>query len=210
MSWRPTLFKLHRDAGFLGLGLTLVYGVSGVATNHRHDWNYNLSTDRAVTAVGKPAELLGDLPDERRAAIAENAGAITRDEEAVLVERIGKALGEVRAPKNAFWRGPDLLSLFYESGDRDTVDYRPSTGVAERKVMTPRPLLRSLNFLHLNEAGRVWTYVADLFAATLVFLAVSGVVMAKGKHGLVGRGGVLAVLGVLVPVVALALLGRLF
>lgn len=208
--WRATLFNLHRDAGFLALGLTLVYGVSGIATNHKHDWNYNLSTERAATRVGRPAELLAELPEERRAAIAASAGAITRDEETVLVERIGKALGETRVPKNSFWRGPDRLSLFYETGDRDTVDYAPSTGLAERKVMLPRPLLRSLNYLHLNEAGGGWTWVGDVFAVLLVFLGLSGALMAKGKYGLAGRGSVLVALGVLVPLGALAAFGRLW
>jgi len=209
VNWRATLFKLHRDAGFLGLGLTLVYGVSGLATNHKHDWNYNLSTERVATAVGRPAELLAELPGERRAAIAASAGAITRDEEALLVQRIGKALGETRTPKNAFWRGPDRLSLFYETGERDTVDYAPSTGLAERKMMRPRAVLRSLNYLHLNEAGGVWTFVGDAFAVLLVFLGLSGALMAKGKYGLAGRGRVLVALGVLLPVVALAVFGRL-
>lgn len=188
MRWRPTLFKLHRDAGFLGLGLTLVYAVSGVATNHKHDWNYNHSTELTETKVGAPADLLSGLAPDRRAAVAQSAAALTPEEDAALVAGLGRALGESREPRNAFWRGPDRLSVFYDAGDRDTVDYSPSTGLALRKRMAPRPLLRSLNYLHLNEPGRAWSVVADAFAGLLAFLGLSGVVMAKGKHGLTGRG----------------------
>jgi hypothetical protein len=197
--WRPTLFKLHRDAGFLGLGLTLVYAVSGVATNHKHDWNYNLSTELTELKVGTPAELLA----------TQSSATLSSEEDAALVAALGRALGEARAPRNAFWRGPDRFSLFYDAGDRDTVDYSPSTGLALRKRMAARPFLRSLNFLHLNEPGRAWTYVADAFAGLLAFLGLSGVVMVKGKYGLKGRGGVLMALGLLLPVAALLLFGRL-
>ncbi len=46
MAWRRVLVGLHRDIGFLILGLTLVYGVSGIAVNHRHHWNPNPTLTR--------------------------------------------------------------------------------------------------------------------------------------------------------------------
>jgi hypothetical protein len=60
--------------------------------------------------------------------------------------------------------------------------------------------------LHLNEPHGLWTYIADAYAVALLFLAVSGAVILKGKHGLKGRGGRLFALGMLVPILALILL----
>lgn len=39
MNWWKLNNVLHRDLGYLAAGLTLVYTISGVALNHRHQWN---------------------------------------------------------------------------------------------------------------------------------------------------------------------------
>ena len=39
MNWRRLNNVLHRDIGYLAVGLSIVYGVSGVAVNHKADWN---------------------------------------------------------------------------------------------------------------------------------------------------------------------------
>jgi len=205
MAWRRALLVLHRDVGYLSTGLVIAYAVSGFAVNHRQDWNYNQSREVEPLQVGTPAELLAS-PGERPEVVAARADALGPDDEKALVAAIGRALGRATAPRSAFWRGPDRLSLFYGAGAADTVDYHPSTGLAERVVLRDRPVLRGLNFLHLNEGRRLWTYVADVFAVALAFLALSGAVMIKGRHGLRGRGGVLVALGVAVPLVGLLLL----
>lgn len=209
MQWRRPLILLHRDTGFLVLGLTLVYAISGVAVNHREHWNYNQSTDTEVTQVGRPAELLGDLSAERREALTAAPTELTNEEASRLGQRVREALGRTAEPRNAFWRGPDNLSLFFETGDRDTVNYQPSTGSARQIRRRDRWLLRQLNFLHLNEGKGVWTYVADLYAVLLAFLAISGAIVVKGRRGLKGRGGVLLALGVAVPVLGYFLAGVL-
>jgi len=205
MQWRRTLIYLHRDAGFLVLGLTLVYAISGIAVNHHEHWNYNQATDVEETQVGTPADLLGDLPAERRQALTAAPTQLTDAEAAQLPARVREALGRTTAPRNSFWRGPDNLSLFFEAGDRDTVNYQPSTGTAQQVRKRDRWLLRELNFLHLNEGRSFWTYVADVYALLLVFLAISGAIVVKGRRGLKGRGGVLLALGVAVPIVGYVL-----
>ncbi len=205
MGFRARLFQLHRDVGYLALGLTAVYAVSGFAVNHRHEFDSDKVREVQVVQLGRPAELLAPLADHRREAILASVDALTRDEERELVSRISSAVGRTTPPKNAFWRGPDRLSLFFETGERDTVDYQPSTGEARALQTRDRFLLRAVNFLHLNEARRAWTYVADCFAVALLFLAVSGAVMVKGRKGLWGRGGILALLGLLLPLGALLL-----
>jgi hypothetical protein len=205
MAWRRTLLFLHRDVGYLSTGLVIAYAVSGFAVNHRQDWNYNQSREVEPLRVGTPTELLATA-GERPEVVAARVDALGAGDDAALIAAVTRALGRATPPRNAFWRGPDRLSLFYGAGATDTVDYHPSTGMAERTILRDRPLFRDLNFLHLNEGRRLWTYVADLFAVALAFLAVSGAVMIKGRLGLRGRGGVLIALGVVVPFVALLLL----
>lgn len=208
MRWRPTLLVLHRDLGFFALGLTLVYGISGIAVNHRHDWDYNYSNARESVTVGTAAQLLPSLSPERRDQVAKQPSSITDQEQAQLVRAISTKLQRSSEPSNVFWRGPNRISIFYATGEADVVDYNPVTGVAEHLAKRPRPLLRQLNFLHLNEAHGLWTYVADAYAAVLIFLAVSGVAVVQGRKGLLGRGGAYALAGVLLPIAAYLLLAR--
>lgn len=199
--WRRLFFALHRDVGFVCLGLTVVYAVSGIAVNHRQHWDYNYAVGEETLAVGSPSALLGLVttapPDE---------GRVVRDAQDQVVERLTAVLGRQAPPRKAFWRGPDRLSLFFGEADEDVVDYLPSRGVVEHTVRRERFLVRAFNFLHLNESRRVWTWVADGYAAMLLFLAFSGVLLVRGRRGLAGRGGLLVALGVLVPVVAVLLL----
>jgi hypothetical protein len=193
------LVATHRDIGFLCAGLTVVYAVSGIAVNHREDWDYNYSSTITHRQVGSPAALLG-----REGA----ADLLAREAEAALVESIVKALGRSERPRKVFWRAPDRLSLFFDTKGRDFVDYVPSTGVAEVVSLAERPLLRPFNFLHLNESRRWWTFVADGYAALLLILAITGAVLIPGRRGLRWRGGTLLGLGVLLPLVAYVLLRR--
>jgi hypothetical protein len=85
------------------------------------------------------------------------------------------------------------------------VDYEPSTGLARRTRMRDRPLIRDANYLHLNEIRGAWTFVADGFAACLIFLAISGALIVKGRQGLWGRGGILALVGILLPIAVVVL-----
>ena len=208
MQWRKTLFVLHRDVGFMALGLTLVYGISGIAVNHRRDWDFNRSVAVEALALGRATEVLGGLPADRLDALGRNPADVTPDEQRRLVQGLSAKLGKPQGPRNAFWRGPDKLSLFFGAGDDDTVDYSPSTGAAQRTVRRDRFLLRQLNSLHLNESGKLWTWLADLYAAGLLFLGITGVVMAKGRHGLRGRGGLLLAAGIVIPLVVWFLVRR--
>jgi len=71
----------------------------------------------------------------------------------------------------------------------------------------PRLFLRLANWLHLNRGKKAWTYAADAYAGVLVVLSVSGLFMIKGRNGILGRGLVLALTGMAVPVAYVILSG---
>ncbi|MDF1562989.1 MAG: PepSY-associated TM helix domain-containing protein [Deltaproteobacteria bacterium] len=198
--WRRWLYDLHRDAGFLVAGLVFVYVVSGIAVNHREHWDFNSVIEERTEPLASPAELLGLADDPRE------PGVLARDEEAALVAAIGKRLRRSQVPFKQMWRGPDRLSLLYGVGGKDVVDYFPSTGEVEHQKRRDRFLFRALNYLHLNEGRGAWTWLADVFALLLFFLAASGLVMVKARRGWRSRAGVLLALGIVLPFVALALM----
>ena len=74
------------------------------------------------------------------------------------------------------------------------------TGAVIVETVRPRPVLFEMNQLHLNTPKRIWTYLADLYAISLVFLAISGMFVLKGPLGITGRGAWMTTVGVVVPV----------
>lgn len=197
MRWRRTLLFLHRDVGFFAFGLTVAYVVSGVAVNHRSHWDYNYSIERTLVNVGSPGKILGGSVAELEA--KEGPLIAARKNRPILVKELHRLTGREKTYYNAFWRSPGRLSLFYGEGDHDVVDYLPEEGMMELEVKKPRFLIRAFNKLHLNESRRVWTWFADLYAIALLFLAISGAFIVKGKKGLKGRGGYYLGAGIVIP-----------
>ena len=181
MNWRRLNNVLHRDLGYLAAGLTLVYAVSGVAVNHREDWNPSWKVE-----VEKRS--FAPVPVEDRETMT-----------AALVERLALP----GPPRSSFRSAPHLVELFYE-GWSVKADATAGTATIERP--RGRRVLREVNFLHLNEPKGLWTWVADLYAVVLALLAVTGLFVLKGRNGLAGRGKWLAGAGVAIPLLALALL----
>jgi len=51
----------------------------------------------------------------------------------------------------------------------------------------------------------VWTWVADVYAFLLLFMAVTGMFVLKGRQGLAGRGKWFILAGLVVPLAFIAL-----
>ncbi len=83
-----------------------------------------------------------------------------------------------------------------------------ATGAVEGEVARRRPVLSTLNALHLNRAGTAWTLFSDVYAAALAFLAASGILILRGRDGISGRGWWLMGLGILLPVILYLAAGR--
>jgi hypothetical protein len=180
--WRPLVRSLHRDTGYLAVGLTLIYALSGLAVNHVADWDPNFHSYQTTRELGGP------LPQEEKAAAA------------LVLQRLG-----ISAPPRRIYRAAaDQLEIRF---DRRALHVNPLTGRVVDEGQKPRFLLRIANWLHLNRGKKAWTYVADTYAAGLLFLALSGMFMLPGKNGMKGRGAVLVLIGAAVPVLYVALSG---
>ena len=180
--WRPFIRALHRDLGYLVVGLTVIYAVSGLAVNHIADWDPNFRQYRTVRELGRP------LPGDDRAVTA------------AVMDRL-RISGQ---PKEVFRAAPDQLDILFEGR---TLHVNPQTGRVIDEGQKPRLLLRLANWLHLNRGKKAWTVVADFYAAGLLTLALTGLFMLPGKNGVLGRGGVFFALGIIVPVLYVVLSG---
>jgi hypothetical protein len=104
--------------------------------------------------------------------------------------------------RGTFRPDPSTLEIFVEDGVV-TVDL--VAGEARLERVRERTGLRQANALHLNLPKRWWTWVADLYALALIVLALTGLLVLRGRNGITGRGAWLTALGVAVPAAFLLL-----
>jgi hypothetical protein len=168
--------------GYLLVGLTFVYAMSGLAVNHIEDWDPNFVNFERTVELGGP---------------------LTGDDQAVARQALD-ALGIHEDPQDVFPMGDTQIDVFFE--DR-TVHVDTATGRVIEEGQRERFFLRLANWLHLNRGKAAWTFVADGYAILLLFLATSGIFMLPGRKGIRGRGAILVVLGAAVPIAYVTLSG---
>ena len=134
---RAWLRAWHRDVGYLLVGLTVVYAVSGIAINHIDDWDPNFKAYERTRAM---APIAADVPDPIAIATAQ------------------VALGQKNAPPAAL-RAGDEVHLEY---DNFKFVVYGATGEVFEQGREPRFFLRVANWLHLNRGKAAWTYIADV------------------------------------------------
>jgi hypothetical protein len=182
LRWRPWLRAIHRDVGYFGVGLTFVYALSGLAVNHIADWEPNF---RHIT---RQHQLATPLPpaDEQIAELAVRS----------------LALG---SPIRELYRSDEqTLQVVF---DRRTLRIETPSGRVTEEAEEPRFFLRAANWLHLNRGKKAWTVIADAYAAGLLLLSLTGLWMFPGRKGLLGRAGLIAVAGALLPALYVTLSG---
>ena len=177
MRWRRWNSALHRDVGFLCIGLTLVYALSGVAVNHISQWNPSYRVERIETNIGS---VVGNPVD------------------VATVNMILARLDERGRLESSYRPDPNHLQLFVE-GRSILIELASGHVVHDRAI--PRPGLREMNVLHLNHPKKAWTWVADLYAVALAFLALSGFFMIRRQT--LRRGLILSGVGIIVPLLFL-------
>lgn len=171
---------LHRDIGYFFFGMAIIYGLSGIALNHRHHWNPNYIIKQEVKTITVP----DNISD-------------------------GKALAEaiLEAIDNSFTYRTHLeagnnMRVFVDGG---TVNVNLATGATSIETVKRRPVFNEVNFLHYNTPRKLWTWFSDLFALGLIVLAVTGLFVLKGKNGLKRRGVYFVITGILIPLLLLYL-----
>ncbi|MEO8707305.1 MAG: PepSY-associated TM helix domain-containing protein [Kofleriaceae bacterium] len=178
--WRAWLRAIHRDVGYLAVGFTLIYAVSGFAMNHIDDWDPSFHASERILKITPVA-------DE------------ATDEEAVAHVIAATGTGK---PDEVFRAGDEVRLTYGNSsmvtaiGDTVTVQAR-----------SDRFFFRVAVWLHATRGKQAWKYISDAYAVLLFYLAISGLFMIKGRLGLRWRGMTLVALGVGIPVTYIVLSG---
>lgn len=169
----------HRDIGYLITGLTLIYAISGIALNHKHDWNPNY------------------IFDNRSFTTDADLGRDKFNEETAL--HILNSIGNPSKFKTFYFPTGNKITIFIDGGFVQ-IDTRTGTGSIE--MIRKRPMFYQINFLHYNP-GRWWKYFSDIYCVSLILVTVTGLFIIKGKNGITRRGAILTVIGIILPLLFL-------
>ncbi len=178
--WRRWNRALHRDLGYFFIGMTIIYALSGVAINHRNDWNPNY----IITHEEKPLLTNTELKSGDRNAILEfleNQQLHTRY-------------------KSHFKPTPDQIRVFLTGEASITLNFTTETFIFES--IRKRPLFYQVNYLHYNP-GRWWKWFSDAFAIALIAISITGLFIIRGRNGISYRGAILSLTGLLLPILFL-------
>ena len=171
---------LHRDIGYFFIFTTILYGLSGIALNHLSDWNPNYSVD-----------------------IKHFTTSINLENSASAKTAVLNLLDEIDDSKNYkshYYQDASTLKVFLKGGSTVQVNVKTGKGFAE--YLTKRFVFYEANYLHYNP-NRVWTWFSDIFAGALILFAITSLFMVKGKNGIMGRGGIYTIIGIILPILFL-------
>ncbi len=167
---RKWLRILHRDLGYVLTGFCIIYAVSGFLLNHMN---------------------------------GEDPAYETTYEQVTLEPGLSKAELQKRWESNHSF--PTLKRILNADKDfyRIMLDggigiYNINSGEIDYEFHRQKKLIYYLNKFHYNKV-KGWTPVADFFAFSLIFLALSGLFMMAGKKGIAGRGKWLLAVGIIIP-----------
>ena len=171
MNLKRILRVIHRDLGFLMVGISLVYGISGIYLNHID------GKDPAFRKEAKTIQLSSNL---------------TNDE----LSAAWKA--DKNLPKlNKIMRIDESRSRLFLDGGLGV--YNVSDGSLNYEINKKRVLIYWINRLHYSKV-KGWDTVADIFAVSLITLAITGLFIVNGKRGLSGSGKWYLIAGILIPI----------
>jgi uncharacterized protein len=174
--------NLHRDLGYFYIGLIVSFAFSGLMMNHREHWHPEKYTIETKAIKVK-------LPEESKI-----------DEK--FAEDLGKKLGiDDKMRRHNVKKGTFKISF-----EHNDVEIDMETGKGEIISFIKTPIISQAMNLH-KSTSNFWIYYSDIFAISLITIALTGTIMIKaGKFSWKNRGWKLTLAGILFPLIFLFLL----
>ena len=160
--------------------MTIIYSLSGIALNHKRDWNPSYVVEASEFRINKDLLIKGKL-----------------NKTSVLTILDTYAEGEHY--KTHYQPNKKTLKVFIKNG---SITINLETAKAKLEKTHRRLIFHQVNFMHYNP-HKLWTIFSDIYAVSLFILAISGLFILKGKNGITGRGAWLVTIGIVIPIIFL-------
>lgn len=167
---------IHRDLGFLMIGICLIYGISGILLNHMD------GKDPAFKIKEETLKIEPELNPEELTLHWNDQQSLPSLNKVLSIDE-------------------DHLRLMLNGG---IGVYNIKTGIVDYQIHKKNNFIYWINKLHYNKV-KGWSIMADIFAVSLIFFAISGIVIVKGKKGFSGSGKWYFLIGIAIPVIYIIL-----
>lgn len=175
---------IHRYLSYFFAGVILIYAMSGLAMNHLKDFNPKYTMSQTEYTVD------GNYPRK--------TDPFNKEEIIYLLSGIDEQENYARH----YYPNDNTLKIFMKDGSSLSLDLK--NGNAKYESIKKRFFFSQITSLHYNP-NRWWTVFSDIFAISLIVITISGTIIVRGKKGLIGKGGILFIAGILVPILFLIL-----
>ena len=166
----------HRYLSFFFASVLLIYVLSGIFMNHLGSLNPHYTVERINLSMG-------------------TADFEQKLDKAKLLKVLEKHNVEDQYTKH-FYPSEREMKVFFKGGSNMIVD--TSTGEAVYDKLSKRIVISEMTYLHYNPS-KMWTLFSDIFCVSMIIVIVTGYTMMRGKEGFVGKGGIITLIGLLVP-----------
>ena len=171
---------LHRDLGYFYIGLIISFAFSGIMMNHRDNWHpekYTVSNYKAqVTPIFE-----SNITDS-------------------FIKAFVPSTLKIKDKVKRHFIKKENLRINCENTE---IEIELKTGKAEITEFKKTPIVSQLMFLHKGNSVW-WIYYSDIFAASLITIAISGMLMyTKGQFSFKVRGWKLDIAGLIFPIIFL-------
>ncbi len=170
VGFRKWLRFIHRDLGYLFVGITIIYALSGIILNHKKNGKDPAYHTNYNNIQLKP----GLTPNQLQVYWSQHLNAY---------------------PLNRILPEGDKYSVYLKGG---LGNYDPQKGTLTFEMYEKIEWIYFINKLHYN-SRKGWTIMADIFAIAMIVFALSGMFIVPGKNGIKGRGKWLVLLGIIIP-----------
>lgn len=174
-----TIRNLHRDLGYIFLGLIISFAFSGILMNHREYWHpeeYDVQT-RKITITP----------------LSENEVTEQYARNFLLPYKITDTYRKHRVRENK-------LRISFKNTD---VEVHLKKGEGEITTYKRTPIISQMMKLH-KSTSNWWIYFSDIFGISLIIIAITGATMQKyGKYTFKKYGWKLTAIGLLFPILFL-------
>ena len=165
----------HRDIAYFFVGLILAFAISGIALNHRSTFN-----SRQYTFDSEPLKI----------ELTRNADEIDDDYVKSLIPQtnVGNEYRMFRIQQGN-------LRIFFQDA---LAEISLETGEGKVDFFGRRYVLAEMADLH-QTTNPAWVWYSDIFGIAMIFIAVTGMFIASGKHSFRKRGIWFSLVGLVFP-----------